>query len=160
MSIGDGPECSLSAAFRDIPTQVSSAAPTAAPAAASFAFAAVLRESSYRRLWLSGLCVNSARWMDLVLLGWLAFQLTDSAFMVGLAAFARSAPLMVLGPLGLHRHPAGWHALDRPPLGWDRRARGHGAERDGRAARHAPGGLAAGAPGPRLSGIDRVCEVP
>jgi MFS family permease len=36
--------------------------------------------------------------MDLVLLGWLAFQLTDSPFMVGLAAFARSAPLMVLGP--------------------------------------------------------------
>ncbi len=66
--------------------------------AASFAFAAVLREGSYRRLWLSGLCVNSARWMDLVLLGWLAFQLTDSPFMVGLAAFARSAPLMVLGP--------------------------------------------------------------
>jgi MFS family permease len=36
--------------------------------------------------------------MDLILLGWLAFQLTDSPFMVGLAAFARSAPLMVLGP--------------------------------------------------------------
>jgi MFS family permease len=66
--------------------------------AASFAFAAVLHEGPYRRLWLSGLCVNSARWMDLVLLGWLAFQLTDSPFMVGLAAFARSAPLMVLGP--------------------------------------------------------------
>jgi hypothetical protein len=29
--------------------------------AASFAFAAVLREGSYRRLWLSGLCVNGAR---------------------------------------------------------------------------------------------------
>jgi hypothetical protein len=36
--------------------------------------------------------------MDLILLGWLAFQLTDSPFMVGLAAFARSAPLRVLGP--------------------------------------------------------------
>jgi len=33
-----------------------------------------------------------------ILLGWLAFQLTDSPFMVGLAAFARSAPLRVLGP--------------------------------------------------------------
>src|SRR4029077_21033097 len=31
-------------------------------------------------------------------LGWLAFQLTDSPCMVGLAAFARSAPLMALGP--------------------------------------------------------------
>jgi MFS family permease len=77
---------------------VSSVAPPAAALAAPHAFASVLRERPYRRLWLSGLCVNGARWMDLVLLGWLAFQLTDSPFMVGLAAFARSAPLMVLGP--------------------------------------------------------------
>ncbi|HKX04536.1 MAG TPA: MFS transporter, partial [Methylomirabilota bacterium] len=77
---------------------MSSVAPPAAALAAPQAFASVLRERSYRRLWLSGLCVNGARWMDLILLGWLAFQLTDSPFMVGLAAFARSAPLMVLGP--------------------------------------------------------------
>jgi Transmembrane secretion effector len=62
------------------------------------ALASVLRERPDRRLWLSGLSVNGARWMDLILLGWLAFQLTDSPFMVGLAAFARSAPLRVLGP--------------------------------------------------------------
>jgi MFS family permease len=73
------------------------APPTAALAVPS-AFASILRERAYRRLWCSGLCVNAARWMDLVLLGWLAFQLTDSPFMVGLAAFARSAPLMALGP--------------------------------------------------------------
>ncbi len=36
--------------------------------------------------------------MDLSPLGWLAFRLTGSPFMVGLAAFARSAPPMVLGP--------------------------------------------------------------
>ena len=33
--------------------------------------------------------------MDLVLLGWHAFQLTDSPFMVGLAAFAGAAWLML-----------------------------------------------------------------
>ena len=66
--------------------------------AAPAAFAEILREAPYRRLWLSGLCVNGARWMDLVLLGWLAFQLTDSPFMVAVAAFARSAPMMLLGP--------------------------------------------------------------
>lgn len=38
--------------------------------------------------------------MDLVTLGWLALQLTGSPFMVGLAAFARSAPLMIVGPFG------------------------------------------------------------
>jgi MFS family permease len=58
----------------------------------------VLREPSYRRLWVSGLCVNVARWMDLVTLGWLALQLTGSPFMVGVAAFARAAPLMIVGP--------------------------------------------------------------
>jgi hypothetical protein len=58
----------------------------------------VLHEPSYRRLWLSGLCVNVARWMDLVTVGWLALLLTGSPFMVGLAAFARAAPLMLVGP--------------------------------------------------------------
>jgi MFS family permease len=60
----------------------------------------MLQEPAYRRLWASGFCVNVARWMDLVTLGWLALQLTGSPFMVGLAAFARSAPLMVVGPFG------------------------------------------------------------
>ncbi len=58
----------------------------------------VFREPSYRRLWASGLCMSVARWMDLVTLGWLALQFTGSPFMVGLAAFARAAPLMVVGP--------------------------------------------------------------
>ena len=44
--------------------------------------------------------MNVARWMDLVTLGWLALQLTGSPFMVGLAAFARSAPMMIVGPFG------------------------------------------------------------
>jgi hypothetical protein len=76
---------------------VSSVAPPAAVPAAPSAVVEILREAPYRRLWLSGLCVNGARWMDLVLLGWLAFQLTDSPFMVAVAAFARSAPMMLPG---------------------------------------------------------------
>ena len=80
------------------PYAVSSVAPAAAALAAPHSFADILREAPYRRLWLSGLCVSGARWMDLVLLGWLAFQLTDSPFMVAVAAFARSAPMMLLGP--------------------------------------------------------------
>jgi len=77
---------------------VSSVAPPPAGLPAPRAFTEILREAPFRRLWLSGLCVNGARWMDLVLLGWLAFQLTDSPFMVAVAAFARSAPMMLLGP--------------------------------------------------------------
>jgi MFS family permease len=60
--------------------------------------AAVLSAPGYGRLWASGLFVNVARWVDLVTLGWLAFQLTGSPFLVGLAAFARTAPLMAVGP--------------------------------------------------------------
>jgi MFS family permease len=60
--------------------------------------AAVLSDPGYRRLFVSGLFVNVARWVDLVTLGWLALQLTGSPFLVGLAAFARTAPLMVVGP--------------------------------------------------------------
>ncbi len=78
---------------------MSSVAPAASAASARFAVLDVLSEPSYRRLWLSGLFVNAARWMDLVVLGWLSYQLTGSPFMVGLAAFARSAPMMALGPL-------------------------------------------------------------
>jgi MFS family permease len=62
------------------------------------AVAELFQDRGYRRLWASGLFVNVARWMDLVTLGWLALQLTGSPFMVALAAFARSAPLMVVGP--------------------------------------------------------------
>src|SRR5213078_2639942 len=60
----------------------------------------MLRQPDYRRLWTSGFFVNIARWMDLVTLGWLALQLTGSPFMVAVAAVARSAPLMVVGPFG------------------------------------------------------------
>ena len=62
------------------------------------AIAEVLLEPTYRRLWASGFCVNVVRWMDIVVLGWLALQLTGSPFMVAVAAFARTAPLMVMGP--------------------------------------------------------------
>ena len=77
---------------------MSSVAPRVDALAVRPAFTEVLSEDAYRRLWLSGLCLNTARWMDLVVLGWLALQLTGSPFMVGLAAFARSAPMMALGP--------------------------------------------------------------
>jgi len=56
------------------------------------------RDERYRLLWMTGLCANTARWMDVVVLGWLALTLTDSPLMVGVAAFCRAAPMMALGP--------------------------------------------------------------
>ena len=73
-------------------------ASTAGSIAGRLTMIEVFREPSYRRLWTSGLCMSVARWMDLVTLGWLALQLTGSPFMVGLAAFARAAPMMAVGP--------------------------------------------------------------
>jgi MFS family permease len=73
-------------------------ASTAGSVAGRLTMIGVFDEPSYRRLWASGLCMSVARWMDLVTLGWLALQLTGSPFMVGLAAFARAAPLMAVGP--------------------------------------------------------------
>ena len=46
---------------------------------------------------MAGLCVNVGRWLDFLVLGWLALELTGSPFMVGLAAFCRFAPMIVLG---------------------------------------------------------------
>jgi len=60
---------------------------------------AALQEPRYRQLWLAGLCVNTARWLDFLVLGWLALELTNSPLMVGLAAFCRAAPMMALGPV-------------------------------------------------------------
>jgi MFS family permease len=57
-----------------------------------------LRDERYRLLWLTGFSSNTARWMDLVVLGWLALSFTDSAFMVGVAAFCRAVPMMAFGP--------------------------------------------------------------
>ena len=54
----------------------------------------------YRRLWLVGLCLNIARWIDLLALGWLALTLTGSPLMVGVAAFCRTVPQLALGPFG------------------------------------------------------------
>lgn len=56
-----------------------------------------LREPRFRRLWLAGLCVNIGRWLDFIVLGWLAYTITESPFMVGVAAFCRFAPMIVIG---------------------------------------------------------------
>src|SRR5215212_2261282 len=56
-----------------------------------------LHEANFRRLWLAGLCVNVGRWLDFLVLGWLVLEITGSPFMVGLAAFCRFSPMIVVG---------------------------------------------------------------
>lgn len=48
-----------------------------------------------RLLWIGTLATNTAFWMYQVALGWLALELTDSAFFVGLSGFASGIPIFI-----------------------------------------------------------------
>lgn len=55
-----------------------------------------------RRLWIGTMSTNSAFWMYQIAVGWLALELTDSPFFVGLAAFFIGIPQLVLAlPAGV-----------------------------------------------------------
>jgi MFS family permease len=60
------------------------------------------RYRSFRMLLLGTLATNTAFWMYQVAVGWLALDLTDSPFFVGLAGFAGGIPLLILSlPAGV-----------------------------------------------------------
>lgn len=79
----------------------------AEPVAATTAAPAGMMQSlrvypAFRLLLLGTLATNSAFWMYQVSLGWLALQLTDSAFWVGLAGFTGGIPLLIFSlPAGV-----------------------------------------------------------
>lgn len=53
-------------------------------------------ERDYRRFWTTQFLSNVGSWMQSVAQGWLVYQLSHSAFMLGLVAFAGTAPGIVL----------------------------------------------------------------
>ncbi|MGE3961572.1 MAG: MFS transporter [Dehalococcoidia bacterium] len=59
-----------------------------------------LRHRNYRLLWIGTLFSSSGLWLQQVTINWLAFSLSGSSFVVGLASGARSLPLLALGPVG------------------------------------------------------------
>jgi MFS family permease len=52
---------------------------------------AALRHRGFRLLWIASLLSSTARWADMVVIGWLTLELTDSALMVGIVAGSKMA---------------------------------------------------------------------
>ncbi|MEX2031329.1 MAG: MFS transporter, partial [Dehalococcoidia bacterium] len=59
-----------------------------------------LRHRNYRLLWIGTLFSSSGLWLQQVTINHLAFALSGSSLIVGLASGARSIPLLALGPVG------------------------------------------------------------
>ncbi len=56
-----------------------------------------LQHRDWRVLWMAGHLWNLAFWMDLIVLGWVVLELTDSAFKVALVGTFRFLPICFLG---------------------------------------------------------------
>ncbi len=55
---------------------------------------------NYVFLWLSTLFASSGFWLQLVVVGWLAYQVTESAFLTTLALSLDTLPILLVGPVG------------------------------------------------------------
>ena len=69
---------------------------------------AALRHRNFALFWFSSIFSNSGSWMQNIAQGWLVYTLTNSTFLLGVVAFARAIPLLIL-PL------AGGVVADRVP---------------------------------------------
>jgi MFS family permease len=59
-----------------------------------------LRYRDYRLLFLTVVCTSGGQWMEAIALGWLAYDMTGSAFMLGAINGMRAIPFLLLGPWG------------------------------------------------------------
>jgi MFS family permease len=59
-----------------------------------------LRNKDYCYLWTGSLFNKGGQWIQQVTLGWLVWELSGSAMMVGITAGLRSLPFILMGPLG------------------------------------------------------------
>ena len=60
-----------------------------------------LRFRGYRFYWIGALLLYGARWIQMVVLGWLVLELTDSAFLVGVVGALQWLPMMLGAFTGL-----------------------------------------------------------
>jgi MFS family permease len=62
---------------------------------------AALRHRGFRLLWMATLLSSTARWADMVVVGWLTLELTDSALMVGIVAASKMAGYLAAPFMGV-----------------------------------------------------------
>src|SRR5688572_16009124 len=62
---------------------------------------AALRHRGFRLLWIATLLSSTARWADMVVVGWLTLELTDSPLMVGIVAGSKMAGYLAAPFLGV-----------------------------------------------------------
>lgn len=62
---------------------------------------AALRHRGFRLLWIATLLSSTGRWADMVVIGWLTLELTDSPLMVGVVAGCKMAGYLVAPFMGV-----------------------------------------------------------
>ena len=62
---------------------------------------AALRHRGFRLLWIATLLSSTARWADMVVIGWLTLELTDSPLMVGIVAGCKMAGYLAAPFMGV-----------------------------------------------------------
>ncbi|MBI2887327.1 MAG: MFS transporter [Chloroflexi bacterium] len=84
--------------MRHAPTLV--AEPEARPARGGFKLSTFtsLRYRDYRLLFFSIMFTSAGQWMEQIALSWMAYQMTDSPFMLGAINGMRAIPFLVMGP--------------------------------------------------------------
>ena len=60
-----------------------------------------LRHRGFRLLWTATLLSSTARWADLVVVGWLTLEVTESALMVGIVAGSKMAGYILAPFMGV-----------------------------------------------------------
>lgn len=58
------------------------------------------RYRDYRIVWVAGLFMSGAYWLQQIVIGWLMFDMTQSAILTGLALGLDSLPYLFLAPMG------------------------------------------------------------
>ena len=63
-------------------------------------FGALRRHPNFRLYWVGALCSNIGTWMQTLAQGWLVYQLTGSALLLGTVTFLQGLPSLLLALLG------------------------------------------------------------